>query len=97
MYGDQMRFYEYRARPLAETAGHFIAWLNPGRDWTEIPALPKGAKELTPCEWRRRFRGTGYWATTESVEEACTHFGLNEALERIAAKRRIDSPPLAPK
>jgi hypothetical protein len=87
-----MRFYEYRGRPVAETAGRFIAWLEPGTDWTEVTVRPETlakATELPIGEWRERWRPTRYWATVEGVEEACTHFAMTECLER-AANRRCD-------
>jgi hypothetical protein len=58
--------------------------------------------ELERGEWRKRFERTAYRATIESVEEACTHFGFAECLERLIAKREgqlllpIHSPTYPP-
>lgn len=71
-----MRFYEYRSRPVAETAGHVIAWLTPRHPCIEVPkeVLAK-ATEMDVNDWRHRF-GT----TVAEAEEAYVH-ALRDVLD----------------
>jgi hypothetical protein len=79
-----MKFYSYRGLPAAETLGHAIMWpsLEPGTDWQEMPkAILTEAVEMTPGEWRRRFK------PIECVEDACEHLALWDCCEELLRKR----------